>query len=346
MQALVLAEDKRLEFTDISPPAKMGAESVLVRVAYAGLCGSDLPRAFEGKAYHYPLIMGHEISGVVERSFKGSLYSPGDRVVVFPLLPCRRCAACQTGDFAQCEDYDYFGSRRDGGFAELLEVPEGSLLPIPDHLELLHAAMAEPCAVALHGVSKLRVRPGDTAVVFGGGPVGNMVAQWLRIRGCGQVFVVEIDRRKCSLAEEMGFSAINPEAGDPVAALRMATQRGGADCVVEACGLPLTFLQAIRSAGDFGQVLFLGNIRGRFIMEEGDFSSVLRRELTIIGTWNSRFVPRGQDDWSVALRHMGRSLRVAPLISHVIELREGKTALKDIWKRRFGYYSKIVFKVA
>ena len=89
----------------------------MVQVAYAGICNSDIQRSFGGGAYHYPLIMGHEFSGAVKESFAGSRFSAGDRVVVYPLLPCHTCEACQTGDYAQCLDYDYFGSRRPGGFA-------------------------------------------------------------------------------------------------------------------------------------------------------------------------------------------------------------------------------------
>jgi len=266
--------------------------------------------------------------------------------VVYPLLPCRRCAACQTGDFAQCEDYDYFGSRRDGGFAEFLCVPESNLLPVPEGLDLSAAAMTEPCAVALHGANKLHVRPGDTAAVFGGGPIGTMVAQWLRIRGCERVFIVEIEAKKIATAREMGFLTIDATESDPVQTLRQATDGWGADRVVEACGTPATFLQAVRSAARFAEVVFLGNIQGEFRIGEKDFSNILRKELVIYGTWNSRFAPSGRDDWSVSLRHLGRQIHAAPLISHVVDLADAKAALQDVANGRFGFYNKIVFKIS
>jgi L-iditol 2-dehydrogenase/galactitol-1-phosphate 5-dehydrogenase len=172
-----------------------------------------------------------------------------------------------------------------------------------------------------------------------------MVAQWLRLKGCERVTIVEIDAQKIAIAREMGFRTINAKADDPVEALRKAEDGRGADRVVEACGTPVTFLQAVRSAARFGEVVFLGNIHGEFRIGEKDFSDILRRELTIYGTWNSRFVPRGRDDWSVSLRHLGREIQAAPLISHVVSLAEAGSVMEDIAHGRFGFHNKVVFKI-
>ncbi len=345
MKALVLRKDRVLEYANVPMPQKMGPDSVLVRIAYAGICSSDLKRGFGGGAYHYPLIMGHELSGLVEESFPGSLFSQGDRVVVYPLLPCRRCLACQNGAFAQCVRYDYFGSRRDGGFAEYLYVPEANLLPVPGQVELLHAALTEPCAVALHGVSRLNVRIGDSAAVIGFGPIGSLAAQWLSIRGCSPIYAVDIDRRKLALAAELGCHPVNARDTDPVAAIYELTDGRGADRVVEACGQPQTFLQAVQAAGSFGELLFLGNLQGRFTIAEKEFSAILRKELKILGSWNSRIVPREHNDWSIALRYLAGQLRVAPLITHTPPLREGPEIFKRMASGSLGSHGRVVFRV-
>lgn len=345
MKALVLKRDKLIEFADIPMPEKPAADWLLVRVAYAGICSSDIRRGFGGGAYHYPLIMGHEFSGSVEESSPGSRFCTGDRVVVYPLLPCRRCRPCQNGDYAQCQDYDYFGSRRNGGFAEYVYVPEYNIVPVPAHVDLLHAALTEPCAVALHGVNRLNVHPGDSAAVIGFGPIGNMVAQWLRIRGCTRIFAVDIDEHKLELARKMGFIPVDSREQDPVVVLQEHTGGQGVDRVVEACGFPRTFLQAVQSAARFADVLFLGNIHGQFVIGEKDFSSILRKELTILGTWNSRIVPSGHNDWTAALDHMDRKLEVAPLISHTPELQEGPRVFEQVVESSFGSIGKIVFRV-
>ncbi|MDF9827853.1 L-iditol 2-dehydrogenase [Ereboglobus sp. PH5-5] len=342
MKALVLLEDKVLKYSEVAMPEPKQGE-VLVKVHACGICGSDIDRGFGGKAYHYPLVMGHEFSGVVEKSFPGGKYKPGDPVAGFPLIPCKQCAACQTGDFAQCSDYDYYGSRRDGGFAEYVAIPEENLFRVPDHVNLSHAAMTEPAAVALHGVRRAEISVGSSAVVYGCGPIGNMTAQWLRIAGCDPVIVVDVDRAKLDLAESMGFVALNSAECDPVERIASITGGEGAKIVVEAVGLPVTFLNALRSAGRGGQVVFMGNIRGTFEVGDKDFSQILRKELRIYGTWNSKVVPRPDDDWSVVLEMMDRKLIVAPLISHTPSLDEGERIFNDIAGKKLAC-NKVLFK--
>jgi len=316
---------------------------VLLRVAFCGVCNSDIHRGFGGGAYHYPLIMGHEFSASVVESFPGSRFAVGERVTVFPLIPCRRCPPCLAGEFAQCVDYDYIGSRRDGAFAELVWAPEACLFRIPPDVTTADAALTEPCAVALHGVGKLAVRPGDTAAVFGGGPVGNMAAQWLRLRGCGEVFVVDIEPSKLALAAAMGFTPVNAAGGDPVEQIKERTGGAGAARVLEAIGLPLTFLQATQAAARGGEVVFLGNIRGEFRIGEKDFSSLLRREITIRGTWNSKITPEGKNEWTAVLAELGKRVLAAPLVSHTVGLAEGPAVFGRILSRAEPF-NKVVFR--
>ncbi len=353
MEALVLEENGRVVFTKVPfPENPWGEAGALIKVKASGICNSDIHRGFGGGAYHYPLVMGHEFSGEIERfgtdsGISGSgKYKIGDRVTVFPLLPCGKCVPCQTGEYAQCVSYDYFGSRRDGAFAEYLWVPEDNLIPLPAYVDIRHAAMTEPAAVALHGVRRMTVQPGYTGTVFGGGPIGNMVAQFLRFSGCTTVMVVDIDKKKLETAEAMGFIPVDPNAGDPAGQIEEITGGYGSDCTVEAVGLPKTFLQAVQCTGRFGQVVFLGNIIGEFRIGEKDFSNILRKEITIRGTWNSKVLPKGKDDWSAVLEYMNapesRRLELDPLISHTPGLREGPEVFRKLVDKE-EYFSKIIF---
>jgi L-iditol 2-dehydrogenase len=344
MEALVLTQDKVLEYRDIPVPERPGPEWALIRVAASGICNSDLHRGFGGGAYHYPLVMGHEFAGSVEEPAESGRFKRGARVTVFPLIPCRTCIPCQSGDFAQCTSYDYLGSRRDGAFAAFVWAPEANLLALPDAVSFRDAALTEPCAVALHGVGKLSIRLGDIGAVFGAGPIGNMAAQWMRRRGCDRVFIVDIDETKLDLARRMGFEPVDSRAGDPVAQIMELTGGYGADRIVEAIGLPLTFLQAVQAGARFGEVVFLGNIRGTFQVGEKDFSSILRRELTIKGTWNSRVVPEGRSDWSAVLAALGRTIDVASLVSHTPVLKEGPGVFERILGRK-EFFNKVVFSL-
>jgi L-iditol 2-dehydrogenase/galactitol-1-phosphate 5-dehydrogenase len=349
MKALVLQAKGELIYREDYPvpPAPDERPAALVRIAGCGICGSDIPRAFDGKAYFYPLVMGHEFSGVVEEPVPGGLFKAGDRVVVFPLIPKNMDSdpACLRGDYAQAREYDYYGSRRDGALSEYLRIPEWNLIKIPDHVNLLHAAMTEPAAVALHGVRKMHVQKGAAAAVFGAGPIGNMVAQWLKIAGCDRVFIVDVEEKKHQLAKEMGLIPVNARQGDPVKQILDATAGNGVAHCVEACGLPVTFLQAIQAAACFGEVVFMGNIAGEFRIGEKDFSSILRRELTIHGTWNSKITPAGQDDWRTVLEQMDRSLQVAPLITDKPPLSEGVRIFRELHDRS-AYHNKVVFDVS
>ena len=341
MKSLVLTHNGCLEVQDVPMPDRPGPDWVLVRIAASGICGSDVPRAFAGGAYHYPLVMGHEFSAVVEEGFAGSDFSPGDRVAVYPLIPDPGETINQVGEYAVAKRYDYFGSRRDGGFQEFLWVPEFSLFPVPDRVRLDHAALTEPCAVALHAASRPRIQPGMSAAVIGGGPIGNMVAQWLRFSGCRPVIVSEPDEKKRAIAESMGFITADPGTADAVVGIRDQTG-GGADVVVEACGLPVTFRQAVACAGLFAQVVFLGNIHGEFALSESEVSSVLRRELTIYGTWNSKVTPRGSDEWTRVLAFMDAEILVEPLISHRLSWDEGPSVFRSMNDKN-GWFNKVLF---
>jgi len=346
MKSLVLESPGQFVFhPDRSVPTEdPGADSVLVRVVACGICGSDIPRGFDpGGAYHYPLVLGHEFSAVVEEDGPG--VKRGARVAVFPLIPKPGQAGFDTGDFAQTTNYDYFGSRRDGGMQEFLRVPTSNLFPIPDSVKLLHAACTEPAAVALHGVRKLRISAGDTGLVIGAGPIGNIAAQWLRIHGCARVIVADVDPRKLELASSMGFETISSANGDPVQRLFDLTGGIGAQRVIEACGLPVTFAQSISCAATFGEVVFMGNLHGEFRLGEKAFSSILRRELTLHGTWNSKVVPRGTDDWSTVLKYMDRELQIAPLITDAPALEEGPAIFSSIRERK-AYHNKVIFRVS
>jgi threonine dehydrogenase-like Zn-dependent dehydrogenase len=127
-----------------------------------------------------------------------------------------------------------------------------------------------------------------------------------------------------------------------VSRIKQETGGAGADRVVEAIGLPLTFLQAVQCGARFGEVVFLGNIRGSFEIGEKDFSSILRRELTIRGTWNSRVVPEGRNDWTTVLSHLGSGIEVARLVSHTPPLSQGADVFARVLARKESF-NKVVF---
>lgn len=345
MRAAVLRDVRRIDVADIPEPEPVGADSVLVEIGAVGVCGSDVLRFGVGKGYGFPLVLGHEMSGtVLEASADGSV-QPGDRVAIFPCLPDPADPMSEIGEYALGSAYDYFGSRRDGGLQELLRVPARNLFRLREDVSLIEGALVEPAGVALHAVRKAPVPPNATALVIGAGPIGLLAAQWLRVGGVFRVLVADIDPRKRRIAERLGFEAIDPtDTGSDVIATELTGGRG-VDIAVEASGLAVTFLQAIHATAHRGHVVLLGDLSNDVALSKETVSRVLRRELTLHGTWNARIAPRGNSEWDMVVAAVGRTVNVRDLVSDVAPFEDAQRVFEDLADRRV-WANKTVFAVS
>ena len=160
-----------LRYEDIPMP-ECGQDEVLVAVKSCGICGSDVPRVYTKGTYHFPTVIGHEFAGRVvwdpQKEYEG------EKVAVFPLLPCFHCKSCEEGNYATCENYDYYGSRRNGGMSEYIAVKRWNLLRVPERVSYNEAAMCEPVSVARHAICKLSIKEGDNLLISGAGPIGRV----------------------------------------------------------------------------------------------------------------------------------------------------------------------------
>lgn len=345
MKACVLHAVGDLRCEEVADPAPKAGE-VLVKVRACGVCGSDLPRVFDKGTYHFPTIPGHEFAGEVAAvgpEVDRGLVGRG--VAVFPLIPCKRCAMCAVGAFAQCEDYDYLGSRSDGAFAEYACVPAWNLVPIPVGVSFEEAAMLEPAAVALHAVRQGRVDPGDAVLIFGAGPIGLLAGSWARICGADQVLLADVDGAKLDFAEGLGFDLrLNPRDLDVEAWVRAITDRG-ADVVIEASGSAAAFEDGMRSARTFGRVVLMGNPAGDMRLSQQGYWAILRKELTVRGTWNSRYGVPPKDEWALAMDAIASGrLEVKPLITHRVPLEDLEDALV-MMRDRGEFFNKVMYVV-
>jgi L-iditol 2-dehydrogenase len=347
MRALVLhaVGDVRLE-TISRPECREG--HVLVRVGFCGVCGSDIPRVFTKGTYSFPRVCGHEFAGTIEQTGPGvDDFSAGDRVAVFPLIWCGRCAACEEGRYVQCSDYDYLGSRSDGAFAEYVVAPRENLVPVPSGVSLEEAAMTEPAAVALHAVKRAGgTSPGEVVVVLGAGPIGLMVAQWARALGASRILVFDIVPRKLDLAKRLGFEDVfHSREEDPVAVTEDATGGQGAHVCIEAAGVPPTLIQALTAARRSGRVVLLGNPSADASLPAPLLSRLMRREVNLYGTWNSRYSACGNDDdWRASLEAMARgTLSLEPLITHRLGLDEAFDGLV-VMRDQTEFVSKVLIE--
>lgn len=338
MKACVLHAVGDLRCEEVATPKPKEGEA-LVRVRACGVCGSDIPRVFRKGTYKFPTIPGHELAGevvAVGSSVDSGLI--GSLVAVFPLIPCRRCPACEIGEYAQCEHYDYLGSRCDGGFAEYVRVPLWNLVPVPEGLSLEEAAMTEPAAVAIHALRQAAIDIGDTVVIFGAGSIGLLLALWAQAWGAGRILMVDIDEAKLEFAANMGLKfGCNAKKQDPVAWVQEMSELG-ADICVEASGTSVAFEQCMRAARPFGSVVLMGNPESEMLLPAESYSSILRKQLTIHGTWNSTISDLPRNEWQLALEFMASGrLNLKPLITQRVgldDLLENMIKMRD--RRQFS----------
>ena len=346
MDAIVLYGIGDLRHEQVEMPEPKAGE-VRVRIGYCGVCGSDIPRCFVKGTYHFPTIPGHEFAGTIDALGEGvEGFEVGQSVAVFPLLWCGKCEACQRKAYAQCSDYDYLGSRSDGAFADYVTAPTANLIPVPDGVSLREAAMAEPAAVARHAVQRAgAMKAGEPVAVFGAGPIGLMVAQWARAAG-GDVMLIDIVPKKIEQAKELGFEkSFNSMTGDPVEWINEQAGGEGAAVCIEAAGVPITLIQACKAVARAGRLVLMGNPSADVTLPAAVISQLMRREVSLRGTWNSFYDPEAAtDDWRESLAAMadGR-LRADRLVTHDVPFVEGIGAL-EMMRDQSAFFSKVMLR--
>jgi L-iditol 2-dehydrogenase len=344
MKAAVLYAPGDLRYEDAPMPPPPGPGEVTVRVRAAGICGSDLDRVMRVGTYRFPCVPGHEFCGTVHAVGEGVDRGVGDRAAVAPILPCYRCESCQRGDFGLCDNYDYLGSRRDGGFAQYVNAPAKNLIPMPDAVDFIEGAAVEPAAVTLHGIKRVRVEAGDCVAVFGCGAIGLFAVQFARIMGAGTVIAVDVDETKLELARAAGAKIVlNGGTDDPVAGIAEYSDNRMADVCVETAGVPATQEQSARATRKGGRILFLGTAHRDVVFPPATFERVVRGELTAMGSWNSFSAPFPGGEWRAVLEYVedGR-LKIRPFISHVTRLADVAQTIRDMYERKYSFTKVIV----
>ena len=224
-----------VEQKQVSEP---GPGEVQIKVAYCGICGTDL-HIFLGhmdQRVGFERTIGHEMSGTISAVGTGvDGLKTGDRIVVRPLDHCGECPACLAGHEHICHNLKFIGIDTEGAFQEYWNVPAHTIHVLPEGLDLAHAALIEPLAVACHDVNRAKVKPGEDVLVIGGGPIGLLVALVAHHAG-GKVTISEISDSRLAYAEKLGFTTINPKTVDPVEQVNAQTGGKGADVVFEVSG--------------------------------------------------------------------------------------------------------------
>ena len=301
---------------------KPAAGEALLRVRRVGICGTDL-HIFQGHLDHrVPRggVIGHETFAEVVDAPAGAGFSPGDRVVVEPVLSCGRCRACAMGARYLCYELKILGVDVPGGMREFYPVPVDRLIKVPASLSDDEAAVIEPLAVAVHDVRRAGVKSGDSVFVFGGGPIGTLIGLVCRQLGA-RVIVAELNEFRLGLLGQLGLETLGP-GRDPVKFVGEWTNGIGVDVAFEVTGNPA----AARAVTDVVRVW--GTVSIVAIHAEPvpvNLYQMFARELVMQG---ARLYSR--PDWEESIRlAASKAVPVAPLISRKIPLEDLQRGMEE-----------------
>ncbi|MDU8923828.1 galactitol-1-phosphate 5-dehydrogenase [Pasteurellaceae bacterium LIM206] len=320
MKAVVVESNKNFVIKEVATPKVEHEHDVLVKVLYSGVCGSDIPRMFHHGAHNYPIILGHEFSGlVVDVGSAVTNLKKDDLVVCAPLLPCFNCPECARGFYSLCKNYDFVGSRRPGANAEYICVHEKNIVKIDRNSDPLFSSFIEPITVGLHAINLAHGCENKNVIIVGAGTIGLLAMQSAKGLGAKTVSVIDINEEKLTLAKTLGadfaFNSANLSAKEIHASL---DAHRFDQLVLETAGTPQTVSLSIEIAGPRAQVGLVGTLHKDLTLEQTVFGLILRKELTILGSWMNYSKPWPGSEWTTAMNLINAGkINIQPLIACV-----------------------------
>lgn len=283
--AMYKGEKEGVKVVELDAPQISDPNDVLVRMHACGMCGTDLA-ILEGRhPAKPPVVLGHECAGKVNEVGKSvTSVSVGDRVVVDPNLRCGVCRYCRSDRPNLCENLVSIGEDINGGFATLMVAPEKAVYRISREMDWTTAALTEPFSCIVNGFLRARVKPADTAAVYGAGPMGLFWVSLFAKAGARKIISVEIAPKRRDAAKKVGAHVtIDPSHEDPVKRILEETGGLGTDVVVEVIGKVETVEAAVRSSASGGRIVIMGTCRPEATAKFSPFD-LMRYEKDILGS--------------------------------------------------------------
>jgi len=334
LKALVFTGRNEFVIEDRDIP-EIGPFEVLVKVNFAGLCGTDLHILSGDLQSEFPIIPCHEFSGVVaDTGSEVTNLQKGDKVVVNPVLSCGTCDYCLNGMENYCESFKCYGGSLDGGFSEYTRVHENNACKLDSKIDLREAVLLEPLACALYGISKIEIDMGDTALIFGMGTMGLLMLQLLRNKGVSRVAMVDVNTKKFKKAESLGACRALLNDGMLDDRLKDISPRGF-DILIDATGVREVCQQVFKYFTVNSRILLYGVCKPE---DEINIKphTLYRNDLSVYGAFSF-----SRDKLLSAIKILSNNMvDLKNLISHELRVEEFKKSLEIL---KSGEAVKIIF---
>mgnify|MGYP001207974243 FL=1 len=313
MKACVIEGPRSAAVREVPVPEPAPGE-VLIRVERAGICGTDV-HIYKGEYISpYPIIPGHEFSGTIAGLGEGvSGFAIGDCVTAEPNIHCGRCVYCLSHRGNHCANWQAVGVTRGGAMAEYVAVPAGNVFRLPDGMSFAEGAFIEPLACVVHAMNRLRPAPGDRALLFGAGAMGQQLIQALVHAGVSDLAVVDVAEGKLAMAAQWGATRTFVSGRFDEAELLGEFPRGF-DIVADATGIPQVIEQALKYLGPAGKYLQFGVAPKDAAIRLSPFD-LFQRDWTLIGSMATNDTFHQALQWAKAKR-----VRLESLVTSVIGL--------------------------
>jgi 2-desacetyl-2-hydroxyethyl bacteriochlorophyllide A dehydrogenase len=314
-------EPKAMEFKEVPSP-EVGHDDVLMKVEFAGICGSDVEiydATYPIPMITTPRIIGHEFSGTVVNAGRNVTgFKVGDRVTSETGLLCERCWYCNMGRYNLCVERKALGFKIEGTFAEYTKMVYTNLHKIPENVSFEEAAIAEPISVAVNAVlEKGDVTARDRVCVIGPGPIGLLVSEVARAAGAGEIIVagLTVDSKRLDAAKKLGFrNVVDVQKQNLEDEVRSLTEDYGVDVAFETAGSPEALQQAIAVTRKGGKIVILGLPRRP--IDNLNIANLVYNEKTIEGSFSH--IPK---NWKTTIHLLdSHKIHVKPIISHILPL--------------------------
>ncbi|MGL5902003.1 MAG: zinc-dependent alcohol dehydrogenase [Cetobacterium sp.] len=338
MKQAIMIEPGKIEFREVEIP-EVKQNQIMVKMKAIGVCGSDCHVNVGEHPYtSYPVVQGHEVSAEVVQIGKNvKNVEIGDRVTIQPQVVCGTCYACTHDMYNVCEELKVMGFQTTGMASEYFVVDSKKAIKLPENISWEYGALLEPLAVAVHAVKKFENIENKKALILGGGPIGNLVAQVCKAMGANNVLLSEMSDYRLDVAKECGINTVDIKNQDLKEVIDVTFGPDKADVIFECVGINQTMKQAIEYARKGSSIVVVGVFGNLASINMG---LIQDRELTLIGSAMYK-----EEDFIEAIRLLNKNLiNLDKMVTDYVKFEDYKKAY-DIISEKKDKVMKVIIQM-